>query len=225
MSPNWRAAEDATVHTTCSSQHYCVFETCICWSYLKKKIKALLYKLFSNKGQALTAADVNKWFNSTLLILLLHYLHFSAHLVSIIISQSVKAAACSQHIKSLSAACRLLSHWSSSFIWLQCDVVAWQQRAKQRPREERERRRRSGRELGEQIRVGAGRQGKEKHIILLCTVCRLNLRNSDTRQHKKGQKNLKYVQKKTNKRSFFGEKHTALVAVLEIVQWIQTNKD
>lgn len=88
---------------------------------------------------------------------------------------------------------------------------------------EREEEEREG--AGEQIRVGAGRQGKEKHIILLCTVRRLNLRNSDTRQHKKGQKNLKYVQKKTNKRSFFGEKHTALVAVLEIAQWIQTNKD
>lgn len=157
VSPNWRAAEDTTVHTTCTSQHYCVFETCICWTYLKK-IKALLYKLSSNKGQSLAAADVNKWFNSTLLIGLLHYLHFSAHLVSIIISLSVKAAAWSQHIKSLSAACRLLSHWSSSFIWLQCDVVAWQQRAKQR---QRERERRSSRELGSRLEWEQGDKARK----------------------------------------------------------------
>lgn len=51
---------------------------------------------------------------------------------------------------------------------------------------------------------GEGREGadysestetsKEKHIILLCTVCRQNLHNSDTRLHKKKGKRKKYNQ-------------------------------
>ena len=47
-------------------------------------------------------------------------------------------------------------------------MVAWQQQAEQREGE------RESRETS-----------KEKHIILLCTVSRLNLHNGDTQQHKK----------------------------------------
>lgn len=70
---------------------------------------------------------------------------------------------------------------------------------------------------GAEIRVRGGRQARKKQIILLCTVCRLNLRSSGTRQIGKGINAVKYVSENdfTNK-----TRHTCDVRVR---QWIQTN--
>lgn len=119
--------------------------------------------------------------------------------MSIIILLGMKAEACSQLRSSLPVACRLLSWWPSSFIRLQCDVVAWQQWAKQRKGKGESR----GADYSESTETS-----KEKHIILLCTVCRLNLHNSDTQQHKKRAKSLKYVLRTTNKGCYSVEKNT-----------------
>lgn len=87
------------------------------------------------------------------------------------------------------------------------------------PSRERERQRERVREqISESMETS-----KEKHIILLCTVCRLKLHNSDTQQHIKRAKEerltkVSHTQKKQHT-------HTALlVTKREIVQWITTNK-
>lgn len=77
--------------------------------------------------------------------------------------------------------CSLLSWWPSSFIRLPCDVVAWQQRATQR---------KGAGETRGADQSESRETSKEKHIILLCTVCRLNLHNPDIQQHKKRAKKL-----------------------------------
>lgn len=68
---------------------------------------------------------------------------------------------------------------------------------------------------GAEIRVRGGRQARKKQIILLCTVCRLNLRSSDTRQIEKGINAVKSGNDLTNK-----TEHTCDTRVH---QWIQTN--
>lgn len=70
---------------------------------------------------------------------------------------------------------------------------------------------------GAEIRVRGGRQARKKQIILLCTVCRLNLRSSDTRQMKKGINAVKYVSENdlTNK--------TQHICDVRVHQRIQTN--
>lgn len=68
---------------------------------------------------------------------------------------------------------------------------------------------------GAEIRVRGGRQARKKQIILLCTVCRLNLRSSGTRQIEKGINAVKYVSENdlTNK--------TQHACDVRVRQWIQ----
>lgn len=66
-----------------------------------------------------------------------------------------------------------------------------------------QRRSQSGEGVREQIRERAGRQARKKHIILLCTVSRLNLHNSDTQQHKKGAGKLEMCPEKDEQRKLF----------------------
>lgn len=85
-------------------------------------------------------------------------------------------------------------------------------------RAERGSRRELGRGVGgAEIRVRGGRQARKKQIILLCTVCKLNLHSSGTRQIEKGINAVKYVSDDdlTNK-----SQHTCDICVH---QWIQTN--
>lgn len=146
-----------------------------------------------NTPLALSAAELNTQRNNPAQLCIYIICIFSAHFESIILPPGAKTAACSQRTNSLPPAYRLVSRRPSSFAQLQCDAVAWQRQARQRGGGGR-------REPGGGIRARAGRQGRKRQIILPCTVRRLNLHSSETRQIEKGKNAVKMTLKKEKKK-------------------------